>query len=172
MKERLKKLYRRYREFIVYVIVGCCTTLLNFGLTYLCFRWIGDDGFNIVISNTIAWVISTTFGFFMYKLVVFRSKSMAPKTLLIEGSEFYGARLFSWGMESAGLYLLGTTLGFTDMVFAMVVEKGGATALRWAIPGSMVAKLIMTVFVTISNYIFSKFVIFKKKETTESEEQA
>ena len=174
MSGKIKKLYRKYREFITYFIVGCCTTALNFGLTYLCFCLIGDTGFNIVISNTIGWVISTTFGFFMYKLVVFRSKSMAIKTLLVEGSEFYGARLFSWGFESVGLYLLGNTLGFSTMTFAMVVEGTGAeTLFRFAIPGSMIAKLIMTVFVTISNYIFSKFVIFSKNspQAEESEEQ-
>ena len=151
MKERLMKLYRRYREFVVYVIVGCCTTLINL-LIYALFNWVlGNELY--LISNVIAWIISVTFAFFMNKLVVFRSKGKGFGQALLEAAEFYGARLFSLALESVGLWLFIDVLLFERFGFDFVVHISGET----------IAKFIMLVVVTISNYIFSKFIIFKKK---------
>ena len=34
--EKIKELFKRYREIIVYVIVGGLTTVVNFVIFYLC----------------------------------------------------------------------------------------------------------------------------------------
>lgn len=151
---KLKILFQKYREFIVYVIVGCCTTLINLGIYILCNFLIGEKLYQV--SNVIAWIISVTFAFVMNKLVVFVSKSKDPGTVFREALGFYGARLFSLALESGGLWLLIDLLRFKEIRFHFIID----------ITGSMIAKFIMLVVVTISNYIFSKFVVFRKRGRT------
>ena len=80
--------------------------------------------------------------FFTNKVFVFGSKSFEKKLLLRELISFIGARLFSFLLE----------LGF------MLVT---VDVLRW---NKFIMKLIAQVFVLVLNYIFSKFLIFKKKK--------
>ena len=148
----MKKLLAKYREFIVYVIVGFSTTFINLAISFVYNAIFGEAGWHLTINTTIAWLIATTYAFFMNKLVVFRSKDLHAKTLLIEGGEFFGARLFSWALETAGLNLMCKVLGFEAMTFAF-------------------SKLCMLVITNISNYIFSKFVIFRKKMKPEEVEE-
>ena len=159
----MKKLLQKYREFIVYVIVGFSTTIINLGLTALYSFALGNEGIHVTINTTIAWLIATAYAFFMNKLVVFRSKALDARTLLVEGSEFFGARLFSWGLETLGMNLMCIVLGFNDLTFAFVVTNGAATVFKIPLSGFAFSKLCMLVITTISNYLFSKFVIFRKK---------
>lgn len=152
MKETILKLYRKYREFVAYFFVGCATTLINL-LIYALFNVVLGDKLYLV-SNVIAWIISVTFAFFMYKLAVFRSMDMRVKTLIIEGLEFYGARLLTLGIESVGLFLLIDVARLSQFGFHLIID----------VTGEMIAKFIMLVVTTIANYIFSKFVIFRKKK--------
>lgn len=152
MKETFLKLYRKYRELVAYFFVGCATTLLNLIIFALFNAVLGDKLY--LISNVISWIISVTFAFFMYKLAVFRSMDMRIKTLLVEGFEFYGARLLTLVIESLGLFLLIDVARLSQIGFRFIIN----------ITGEMIAKFIMLVVVTILNYIFSKFVIFRKKK--------
>ncbi len=147
----IKALFQKYREFIVYVIVGCCTTLLNLGIYILCVALMGEKLYQV--ANVIAWIISVTFAFVMNKLVVFVSKAKDPGTVLKEAAGFYGARLFSLVLESGGLWLLIDLLKFKNIAFHFIID----------ITGSMIAKFLMLIVVTISNYIFSKFVVFRRR---------
>ena len=159
----MKKLFQKYREFIVYVMVGFSTTIINLGLTALYSLIFGNEGIHVTINTTLAWLIATAYAFFMNKLVVFRSKSLDSKTVLVEGSEFFGARLFSWGLETLGMNLMCIVLGFNDLTFAFVVTDAAETVFRIPLTGFAFSKLCMLVITTISNYVFSKFVIFRKK---------
>lgn len=151
MKETIMKLYRKYRELVAYFVVGCATTLLNL-LFYGVFNAILGSKLYL-ISNVIAWLISVTFAFFMYKLAVFRSMDMRFKTLIVEALEFYGARLLTLGIESLGLILLIDVARLSQVGFHFIIN----------VTGEMIAKFLMLIVTTIANYIFSKFVIFKKK---------
>ncbi len=170
----MKKLFAKYREFIVYVIVGFSTTIINWVLSFSYEYVFGSEGWHLTINTTLAWLIATAYAFFMNKLVVFRSKDLKVRTLLVEGGEFFGARLFSWGLETVGMNLMCKTFGFASMTFAFVVTNGADTVFRFPLTGFFFSKLCMLVITTVSNYIFSKFVIFRKKmtpETTETKEE-
>jgi putative flippase GtrA len=71
----------------------------------------------------------------------------------VEGGEFLLARVFSFLVEEAGLWLLVDILGFDSFSFKII----GIT-----ITGALIAKVILAVVVIILNYFFSKFIIFKK----------
>jgi len=133
--------YEKYREPLLYVIVGALTTAVNFVVYFIC-----ADVMNIsvLVSEGIGWVCSVSFAYITDKIVVFRSKSLNIGTLLKEMAEFVGARLVSGVMDIALFYLLVTVLGFHDYL----------------------SKIFINVLVVVINYLFSKFVIFKKPKNT------
>lgn len=154
MIAKLKELFIKYKEFVLYVIVGCSTTLLNL-LIYAVWVWLfGDGDLMVTVATVIAWIISVTYAFFMNKLIVFGSKGFDIFLLLKEALGFYGARIFSLFLEIGGLWLLNTPLGFRDLGFHFIID----------IKGTWISKFIMLVIVTVSNYVFSKFIVFKKSK--------
>jgi putative flippase GtrA len=130
------------KEVINYLIFGGLTTLINL----ICFKLIewffGSEVY--LINNVICWVVAVCFAFVTNKLWVFESKSWDKKILIPQLVSFVSARVFSLLMEEVGLFVL------IDIMFA----------------NSFVAKIIMQVVVVVSNYIFSKFIIFKKRDSS------
>lgn len=143
MNEKLKNLYKKYKEMILYLIFGVLTTALNYAV-YFVFAVI--LGVHYEISNCIAWVAGVVFAFFTNRSIVFNSQAEGIKKKLIEAGEFVAARLLSLVAEMLILWL------FIDLVPLCPDEK-------W---NSLIAKFIGAVIVVILNYIASKFVIFKK----------
>ena len=107
-----------------------------------------------LVSNAIAWFISVVYAYICNKLFVFESKSWDLKLVTKEASSFCAARVFSFLVEEAGLFLLVDICGMKDFAF----EIYGFT-----ISGNMISKVILAVVVVVMNYFFSKFVIFRKK---------
>ena len=149
----IKNLIIKYKELIIYGIFGAGTTLVNF-LTYKLFNMLlGVDYY--LVSNIIAWFVSVVFAYVSNKLFVFESKSWDLKLVAKEVSSFFAARVFSFLVEEAGLFLLVDICGMKDFAF----EVYGFT-----ISGNMISKVILAVVVVVMNYFFSKFVIFRKKD--------
>ena len=150
--KKLTELLDKYKELISYVFFGALTTLVNF-LTFSLFRaLLGEELY--LLNNAIAWFVSVVFAYITNKIFVFKSESFETKTLLKEISEFFGARIFSFGIEEGGMWLLIDLLGFGEYSLK-------ASGLE--ISGQLIAKLILSVIVVIFNYFASKLVIFRKK---------
>lgn len=111
-----------------------------------------------MLSNVISWIITVIFAYFTNKLWVFQSKSWKPNVVIRELVGFFGARLFSLGVEELGLWL---------MIDKMDIGRIGFEILGFDVNGNLIAKVIMQVVIVILNYIFSKLIIFKKKDKTE-----
>ena len=144
-------LLNKHREIIVYLIFGVLTTAVNLATFYL-METVTDISY--LINNGIAWVVGVIFAFVTNKIFVFQSKSWKPSVAGKEAAEFLGARLFSFGVEEVGLWLLVDIIGLAS--FSKVI-------FGFAISGELIAKVILAIVVVILNYIFSKLVIFKKK---------
>lgn len=130
--------FKKYKEPILYVIVGGLTTAVNFAVYFLCTRVLSVEKF---VSECIGIVISVIFAYFADKIFVFESKKFDPKTILKEASAFAAARLVT-ALINLGLFLLlVSTLQLNDF---------------WS-------KIFINVIVIIGNYIFSKFFIFNNK---------
>ena len=142
-QSRLKQLYTKYKEMILYLVFGVLTTALNY-IVYFIFAV--PLGVHYEISNCIAWVAGVIFAFLTNRSIVFNSQAMGFKKKFIEAIEFVAARLFSLVAEMVILWF------FIDIVPLYPDEK-------W---NSLIAKFIGAVVVVILNYIASKFVIFKK----------
>lgn len=150
---KIKELFKKYEELILYVVFGALTTLVNFVAFWLLNKVLGDKLY--LVNNVIAWFVSVVFAYVTNKLWVFESKSWALKILFKEVPEFFAARLFSLAVEEGGLWLFVDIIGFDKFSFELF---------GFDITGKIIAKVVLAVIVVILNYFFSKFVIFAKKE--------
>lgn len=146
--QRIKALFKKHKELILYVVFGALTTLVNYILYFSC-----TSGFKIGWSaaTVIAWVGAVLFAYFTNRKWVFASKSHGAKAVLSEFLKFIAARLSSLALEWLTLKLLLDILHFD--------------AFQWkSLPvGELVAKTIGQLLVIITNYILSKLVVFAKK---------
>ena len=140
-------------EIGLYLFFGILTTLVNI----ICFQVFGlIFGKNAyLLSNAVSWVIAVAFAYVTNKIWVFKSKSWSVDVIKTEMPAFLSARVFSLILEEIGLWL---------MIDIFKFEKFSFEFLSVLITGSLIAKLIMQVIVVLSNYIFSKFLIFKNKK--------
>lgn len=140
------------KEIINYIIFGVLTTVVNFIVYWLFNRIFGKNYY--LLSNVIAWIAAVAFAYVTNKIWVFESKVTQPKALAKEIVEFFIARLFSLGVEEAGLLIFVDLLKFKNLSFELFTFN---------ITGELIAKIILAVVVVVLNYIFSKFIIFKKQ---------
>lgn len=132
MKELIKKIYFRYKNFIIYFIVGSITTLIN-ALSYYLYRIsINNYKINVILS----WITSLIFAFYMNRKYVFKSKNKIIKELIT----FSLSRLLTLFLELIFMYIFVDLFKINDML----------------------AKIINLVIIFISNYLLSKFLVFKK----------
>ena len=148
----IKNLIIKYKELIIYGVFGVCTTLVNFIVYELCNLLLGVDLY--WVSNIIAWFVSVIFAYVTNKLFVFESKKWDVGIVIKEAASFFAARVFSLVVEQAGLVALVDFAGMKDMSWQIF---------GFIIGGELVAKVVLAFIVVILNYVFSKLVIFKKK---------
>jgi putative flippase GtrA len=148
--DRLKALYKKYREPISYIFWGVLTTAISFisySLFTLLFTAFLDTTAAVTIANILSWVCAVLFAFITNKLWVFDSKSFEKSVVFPEFLKFISSRIATGVIEMAGLPLL------------VYLGLGGAL---FGIDG-LIAKIIINVIVIVLNYVFSKLLIFKKK---------
>ena len=135
-----KKYYIKYKEIINYLIVGFLTTVLALGVYYLCvYTFLNPENpYELQIANIISWIAGVIFAYFTNRIFVFESKE---KNKIKEASKFVGARITTLLMDMAIMWIFVTKLEFNDKII----------------------KLFSQAIVIISNYVFSKLFVFKKK---------
>lgn len=158
--KKIKQLFKKYRELILYVIFGALTTGVNFVSYWVLEHLFGNGGKIYLFTNAAAWLISVIFAYVTNKLFVFESKEITGKSLFKEASEFLGARIFSFLVEEGGMWLLVDISGMKKLLF---------TVLGIDITGQLISKVILAVIVVILNYVFSKFIVFRKKKTDKND---
>ncbi len=136
---------RPYREAIMYLIFGGLTTLVNF-IVFLTLRAFSVD---LMVTNVIAWICAVLFAYLTNRRWVFVSEAKDGKALLREILSFYGARVFSLLIE-LGLF----------QVWAILLAP--ALSLQEDLTAEAVVKLALQVVVIVLNYIFSKFIVFRR----------
>lgn len=149
-------------EILSYLFFGVMTTVVNFVVFYLSDKVLGTQAlteftifshiFKITledISTGIAWLAAVIFAYVTNKLWVFESRSVKPAVVFRELASFFGARIMSFVIfESIGFMLLRNIL--------INLSLGSETICKW------VAKIAISVFVVIFNYVMSKLIVFKK----------
>ena len=138
-----------WQEQLFYLLFGVLTTLINYVMFWLLTElW---HGRYVLAANLLTFIVATAFAFITNKQFVFCSHSWRPRLVLREGLSFTAARLFSFCIEEAGLY-----------VSAYVLELDRL----WLGPvnGVMASKILLSVLAVVLNYFFSKFLVFAKKK--------
>ena len=141
--EKIKELYKKYEEIIVYLIVGVMTTIVSWAAKFIANALLFDNTMyptpveNAVLS-TINWTTGVIFAFFTNRRFGFKSKEPMGK----EASKFVLSRVSTWVLDIVAMQV------FTALNINLVV-----------------ATVIVAVLVTIANYVFSKLFVFNKKET-------
>ena len=142
MIEKIKELMKKYEEIIVYLIVGVMTTIFSWGACFVA-EVLGLDPKDTVqhfLINTIGWAAGVLFAYPLNRKWVFHSTN--PK-ILKEFSGFAASRLSTWILD----------------IVVMEIMVNVVNMNYW------IAKIfISSVLVTILNYVFSKVLIFKKKD--------
>lgn len=146
--QKLKELYLKYEEVIVYLFFGVLATIVNLATKYLLLFTILDasNGFELQMAVIISWVVACLFAYFTNRTWVFKSKS---KEIIKEMTKFISARLATLGLEMFIMFLFVTVLGLNSDL--------------WVIIWTLVAQAL----VIIGNYILSKLIVFKNKEKKE-----
>ncbi len=130
-------LFRKYKEGILYLFFGGCTTLVNIAAYWLCDK----IGLSTTLSTCIAWGLSVLFAYVTNRRFVFESKASGVRAICREMLSFFSCRL------ATGLLDLGIMVLFVDVLKC---------------PGLLV-KILSNVLVIVLNYVFSKLWIFRKK---------
>lgn len=149
--DRIKKLLNR--ETILYIIFGVATTVVNYVVFHLLYNVLWSQR-NSLAANAVAFVAAVIFAFVVNKMFVFESKSWSMEALKREVPSFLAARIGSFGIEEAVLFLaekvfkLGGVIAFTL----------AGTAFDWI----TMVKIALAFVVVALNYVFCKLIVFKK----------
>lgn len=138
--KKILELYKKYEEIVNYLIVGVLTTIVSWAAYGIC-KLIMDvnNALMMQVAVIIRWVAGVAFGYFTNRRFVFKSKN---PNMLQEALGFAGSRVVTLFLDMFVMWLLPGILHVNDWI----------------------ATFISAVLVTIMNYIFSKFIVFRKKK--------
>lgn len=140
-EEKIKGLFNKYREIIMYLIFGVLTTIVSIGSYFIFTHTFLDayDSIQLQIANILAWIISVCFAYITNRKYVFDSKN---EHVLKEISSFFSSRILTLLIDMTLMALLVSLLNYNDTI----------------------AKVIVQIIVIIGNYILSKLIVFKKEK--------
>ena len=150
MTERIKALCIKHREILVYLVVGVMTTIVAWGVKFLWnIIFYAGTAHPLPVQTTILTIVEFVAGVaFAYptnRKWVFRSTN---PNILKEAAGFVASRLATLGIQMLLNLLL---INVLNMNFYL-------------------ATVLISVVVVISNYVFSKLLVFRKKSTEKSAE--
>lgn len=139
MKELIKKFWNK--EVLMYLIFGVLTTIVALAIYYALTYTVLDanNSIQLQIANVISWVGGVIFAYVTNRKYVFESKN---KNKVVEAGKFVSARLVTLLMDMAIMFVGVTLLKGNDKIL----------------------KIISQIVVIVSNYVFSKLIVFKKEK--------
>ena len=160
----MKNLFNKYREIITYIFFGVVTTVVSMGVYFailLVAEYVGkispdEPVFNAIrlVAQIIQWVAGVLVAFFTNKKWVFNAGGTTKRETVRELSQFALARVGTLGLDTlltfCTVWLL-SALNYVPFKFILTF-----TADLWS-------KIVASVVVIVTNYLISKFIVFKKK---------
>lgn len=148
--QKIKDFITKYYEGLAYLFFGGLATLLNLVLFALFQAALGTQ-FAAGVGNIIDNVLCILFAYWTNHTFVFRSENKG-RAALAEFGQFVSCRIATMILDQC-IILLGVSVIGPQVAFAASHGE------LWA----MGVKLFSQVIVILSNYVFSKLFIFKKK---------
>ena len=160
----MRKLIEKYREIIAYLVFGVITTAVSMGVYFailLFAEHLGgispkDPSFNAIrlVAQILQWVAGVLVAFFTNKKWVFNAGGTTKKETATELSKFALARVGTLGLDTALTFSTVWILNAVNYVpFKFILTF---TADLWS-------KIVASIVVIITNYIISKYLVFKRK---------
>lgn len=141
MNETIQQLIRKYREIIVYIVVGVMTTAVSFCSAALFRLFLNDQiVWQNAAINVLSWLSANAFAYPANRTWVFKSRN---SDIFRECIEFLSSRIATGVVLEVGLMALLVNLFHIDF---------------W------ISKIVTSVFVTVANYVLSKLVVFRKRK--------
>lgn len=135
----MKELFYKYKEMILYLFFGGCTTMINI-VFYAVSTRIFE--FDTIASTILAWILSVLFAYATNRKYVFESTNTTCAEIVKEIVSFFSCRVFSGVLDLVIMWLFVDVIGYNDLVI----------------------KIISNVIVIIINYVASKWFVFKKEK--------
>ena len=133
---------RKYRELIVYFIVGVLVTVVDYVVYSLMVKYVG---LGVTPSNIVAWIAAVVVAYILNRKYVFLSETTGKEGIIKEFASFVAGRLFS---------------GIVVIVLVPALMWIGVTQQIFGVEG-FVAKFVASILGLILNYVISKFWVFK-----------
>lgn len=134
-----KPLYQKHKEVLLYLFFGGLAVFLNLALFVLFTK---RFGWGALFANVVDWVICVLFQFITNKTWVFDATTDSAKGFWAQLAGFFSGRLL--------------TLGVEELILFVFIDR-----LHWS---SFLVKLIAQIVVIVSNYVISKFFVFKSHD--------
>ena len=130
---------KKYAELIMYIIVGVCTMIVSLVSYFIMANTLQmyDQA-----ANIISWVLAVAFAYVTNKKYVFKSPYTSVQATTKELVSFVSSRVASLLVEILSMFFFVQVCQIDDNI----------------------VKLMNQVLVTVLNYIFSKFWVFRKEK--------
>lgn len=149
MLQKIKDIYLKYKEQLLYLIFGGLTTVVDFAISFLLYYlWtdaMQDSAWLVHVADGIAWVAAVTFAFVTNRVWVFESNKRGFLPVMGELVVFAGGRVATFLVQEGIMLLFVTWLGLNAYVF----------------------RILAAILVIVLNYIISKLLVFRKKKEKE-----
>ncbi len=131
----MKTILNKYKEIILYIVVGALTTLINL----IIFVFARNLNIELISANTMAFIGAVLFAYIANNKIVFKAnKKVKLKEEIFKFIKFSSLRVGSFLLETILLLILVPIISY-----------------------ELICKLIISFLVIILNYIISKRIIFK-----------
>ena len=136
----MKKIIKKYREMISYLIVGVLTTVVSMAAYYCCvFTFLNPENpIELQMANVISWILAVAFAYVANRKVVFQSKN---NHVWKEVADFVGSRLLTLIVDMLLMFVCVSICGWNDKIIKILVQG----------------------FVVVLNYVLGKFYVFRKR---------
>lgn len=132
------KYWHKYKSVVAYLFWGVVTTILSIAVFMGCIA----IGWNYQIGNVLGWIAAVSVAYITNKLWVFYSPFLGTKETLSEVSRFFFYRIIT-------------------LIMDVVITYIGISFLKW---DAFLVKVLDNIVVIVINYVFSKWLIFKRKK--------
>ncbi len=171
MVEKIKVLWAKHREVLMYLIFGVLTTFVGWSVYYAVLLG-GRAVFDIPSGETtsaryfalytaaqiIQWVCAVLFAFFTNRAWVF-TEADKPTSLWKQLLPFAGGRVITLGLDY--VITIGLTLGLGALIPAWTAASLFGKTVNLC---ELASKVVAAVVVIVANYIISKLFVFKNKK--------
>jgi len=148
MFKKIKRLLASYREQLSYLFFGVLTTAVDWSVSFLLYFFWGDaiaaNVYLIHLANLIAWSLAVGFAFVTNRLWVFRSHRRGALPILGELCGFVGGRVATLLLQEGIFFVFFDLLAMNEYLI----------------------KISAAVLIVILNYLISKLLVFRKKNST------